>query len=541
MQNLAESRRQTAEKEIGFTLVKRNVSLVSTVFFCVTILFVPVIQHTSEIWERKLPQVYDAFRLLPVPSEEEIEKYEDELEEESVVCNWLLPRVQSILTRYFHLGNEQAYVGRDGWLFYRSDLDSLIGYGFLDKGHQQAKKLNGKPWDSSLQLDPIKAIVDFDRQLKTHNIKLIVMPTPLKPTIHPEKFSARYVNPNAPIRNPSDLAFIEALVSEGILVFDPSKILFNAARQSDQYLKTDTHWTPKAMEYVATHLAKLIVERIELSTSTSRSYTQTAVAIANLGDIAEMLKLPGDQTMFPPERVTTHIVQTLYGERWKPKRDAEILFLGDSFSNIYSLEGMGWGESGGFVEQLSFALEQPIDKIVINAGGAYATRQALAQELKRGDNRLAGKRVVVYQFAARELFSGDWKLLDLLIPSFPELAGQRVQGQHVTITAIIRNKTEPPAPGSVPYPECLIALHLQNIQTHNGVSLPEEVVVFVWGMRKNRWTAAATFKVGQEIKLRLHPWTEVEAEYGSYNRRELESEEAWLLDVYWGEVANQSD
>ena len=541
MQNLAESRRQTAEKEIGFTFIKYSISVISTILFCMTILFVPVIQHTSKIRERKLPQVYDAFRLLPVPSEEEIEKYEDKLEEESVVCNWLLPRVQSILTRYFHLGNEQAYVGRDGWLFYRSDLDSLIGYGFLDKGHQQAKKLNGKPWDSPLQPDPIKAIVDFDRQLKTHNIKLIVMPTPLKPTIHPEKFSARYVNPNAPIRNPSDLAFIEALVSEGILVFDPSKILFNAARQSDQYLKTDTHWTPKAMECVATHLAKLIVERIELSTSTSRSYTRTAVAITNLGDIAEMLKLPGDQTMFPPERVTTHVVQTPSGEPWKPKRDAEILFLGDSFSNIYSLEGMGWGESGGFVEQLSFALEQPIDKIVINAGGAYATRQALAQELKRGDNRLAGKRVVVYQFAARELFSDDWKLLDLLIPSFPELAGQRVQGQHVTITAIIRNKTEPPAPGSVPYPECLIALHLQNIQTHNGVSLPEEVVVFVWGMRKSRWTAAATFKVGQEIKLRLRPWTEVEAEYGSYNRQELESEEAWLLDVYWGEVANQSN
>ena len=70
MQNLAESRRQTAEKEIGFTLVKRNVSLVSTVFFCVTILFVPVIQHISEIRERKLPQVYDVFRLLPLPSEE---------------------------------------------------------------------------------------------------------------------------------------------------------------------------------------------------------------------------------------------------------------------------------------------------------------------------------------------------------------------------------------------------------------------------------------------------------------------------------------
>ena len=62
-------------------------------------------------------------------------------------------------------------------------------------------------------------------------------------------------------------------------------------------------------------------------------------------------------------------------------------------------------------------------------------------------------------------------------------------------------------------------------------------MVFTWGMKDNRWTTAANLKVGQSVHLRLQSWSEVEAEYGSYNRRELDSEEAWLLDTYWGEIA----
>jgi alginate O-acetyltransferase complex protein AlgJ len=80
------------------------------------------------------------------------------------------------------------------------------------------------------------------------------------------------------------------------------------------------------------------------------------------------------------------------------------LVLGDSFSNIYSLPTMGWGEAAGFVEHLSLALGRPVDRLVQNDNGASATRLALA----RDPDRLASARVVVWQFAARELASGDW-------------------------------------------------------------------------------------------------------------------------------------
>ena len=515
MRNLAEHRREMALKELGTTLVKRNVSLVSLVIFSATLLSVPICQLVSDLQRGESPHVFRAVSLLPVPNLTAIKQYEDTLEEESVLTDRLLPGVQTVLTRVFRTGNEQAYLGRDGWLFYRADVDSLIG-----AGPQKTASA------------ALTTLIDFNRQLEARGITLIVVPTPVKPTIHPEKFSGRYQNAEAPIHNPDYAAFIDGLRSEGVLVYDPSQLLFEAARQETQYLKTDTHWKPKAMEQVAQYLSAFVTEQIELSTDQSTTYVKTAEDTVNIGDIAKMLKLAEDQTLFPSERVTRHVVQTPSGNLWQPDQESEILFLGDSFSNIYSLAGMGWGDSAGFVEHLSAELARPIDKIVINAGGADATRRALVQEIDRGHDRLAGKRVLIYQFATREVFSGDWKLLS--IPSDKALQRSAMSiAEDITVTATIKAKTEPPMPRTVPYAECIIALHLENVDTSD---LPEAFVVFLWGMRENQWTDAATFKVGQKVKLRLRPWNSMEAAYGSYNRKELENEAAWLLDIYWGEL-----
>ena len=101
---------------------------------------------------------------------------------------------------------------------------------------------------------------------------------------------------------------------------------------------------------------------------------------------------------------------------WEPRADADLLLLGDSFTNVYSQPDLGWGEGAGLAEQLSYELQRPVDRIAINAGGAWSARERLAAELRRGNDRLAGKRVVVYEFAARELTSGDWRRIDLADP-----------------------------------------------------------------------------------------------------------------------------
>ena len=58
--------------------------------------------------------------------------FENALEDESVLGRTLRPPAQWMLSGYLGAGNERAYVGRDGWLFYRPDLEYLTGTGFLD-------------------------------------------------------------------------------------------------------------------------------------------------------------------------------------------------------------------------------------------------------------------------------------------------------------------------------------------------------------------------------------------------------------------------
>src|SRR4051812_21041629 len=83
--------------------------------------------------------------------------------------------------------------------------------------------------------------------------------------------------------------------------------------------------------------------------------------MSRVGDIVDMLKLPDDQTVFQPQSVTVHQVQDAEGNPWQSDTAADVLLLGDSFSNIFSLEGMGWGEAAGLGPQLSLALGRPLD------------------------------------------------------------------------------------------------------------------------------------------------------------------------------------
>ena len=523
MRNLAEHRRETAIKELGSTNVKRDVCIFGLIVFGVVLLSVASYQIVSDISRGPFPQVVRTVGLIYDLKRESFQEFEDTLENESVLTNWLLPNVQTVLTSVLRSGNEQAYVGRDGWLFYRADIDSLIA---------NISPNSNLPHKTTSSGEAVEAIVDLKRQLAERNIKLIVVPTPVKPSIHSDKFSKRFQNLSSPIYNPAYSEIVANLSSHDILVYDSTSYLFDASQQNAQYLKTDTHWKPETMESVAKQLGAFISENVEFVNNPNAIYTKTATEVINIGDITKMLNLRKNQALFPMEHVTTHEIQTQSGETWKPDRNAEILFLGDSFSNIYSLAEMGWGKSAGFVEHLSVELSRPIDKIVVNDGGSLTTRQTLVKE----PERLMGKRVVIYQFAARELFSGDWKLLQIPeIHSKPE--DKQVEttqvNNEIIVNATIKDKTYPPSPGSVPYSECLIALHVEPSDTSE---LPNELIVFMWGMRKNRWTEATHLKIGQRVELRLRSWASVQAEYESYNRIELENEETWLLDVYWGEL-----
>jgi alginate O-acetyltransferase complex protein AlgJ len=443
------SREEEAKLALEHTVIKPSVARLMTALFLFTILSVPLIQHVAEIRSnlaarreeaaagqvpqgRVLPQSFDIVDVLPsreaigqvrsapeawqlLPDPQSIKDYEATLEDTSVVAQWILPRTQHLLTRHLGVGNEKAYLGRGNWLFYAPDVDYLTSRGFLDPSLLQVRLRSGGAETAQVQPDPLRAIVDFKQQLAARGIQLILMPTPVKTMMHAEKMSAGYEFDHELLQNPSYDDFRRQLEANNVLLFDVSQSLHAAKRRTrqPQYLETDTHWTPDAMELAARELAAFIKATMELPPHEVEGYTRVTQQVSNMGDIADMLKLSPNQTLYQKQRVSIRQVQTPDGEPWYSTRAADILLLGDSFSNIYSLGGMNWGESAGFGEQISYYLQRPLDMITNNAGGSHVTRQLLANDLARGRDRLRGKRVVIWQFSMRDLLVGDWQLINL--------------------------------------------------------------------------------------------------------------------------------
>jgi alginate O-acetyltransferase complex protein AlgJ len=135
--------------------------------------------------------------------------------------------------------------------------------------------------------------------------------------------------------------------------------------------------------------------------------------VEGIGDVARLLGLPERAARRWRESVETRRVLAADGAPWRPTHGAPVLLLGDSFTAVFSQGDLGWGGGAGLAERLSFHLGLPVDRIVRNAGGASATREALAAELASDPTRLDGVRVVVWQLAARELTQGAWRPVEL--------------------------------------------------------------------------------------------------------------------------------
>jgi alginate O-acetyltransferase complex protein AlgJ len=185
---------------------------------------------------------------------------------------------------------------------------------------------------------------------------------------------------------------------------------------------------------------------------------------------------------------------------------------------------------------LSLALGQPLDRLVINAGGAHSARQELARELASGRDRLAGKRVVIYQFAARELAFGDWKLFDLPgITPLPRETPAPAPGAEWLVQARVSAIARLPQPGSVPYKDCLLAIHLTQVRAAPPGLIKEELLVYAMGMRDKKRLPVSSVQVGAQVRCRLRDWAKVEREYGSYNRAELDALELLSLPTFWAD------
>ncbi|MEP6822593.1 MAG: hypothetical protein ABI946_09620 [Chthoniobacterales bacterium] len=542
------SREEEAEMALTRTAFTPGTAMLLIILFLITIASVPLIQvaanihaghrlPTAEIFGtlpaarqfRGLRSLHDVWDLLP--RAEELKSAEKAMENDSVVSQWLLPPVQSLLVGQLRAGNEQVYLGRDGWLFYRPDVDYLTEPGFLEP-----KRLKQRRHAARVQPDPVVAIVQFRDQLAARGIDLVLVPIPSKAALEGDKLSAR-VSPATVLENRSLGQFRKKMAAAGVRVFDATADL--AQRKTEKpaaplFLRTDTHWRPETMQFVAQRLAAFLA----LPAITAGATKASPKEVTARGDVARMLKLPETQQVFTPETVT--IEQITSGDGfWRPSRDADVLLLGDSFTNTFSLEALGWGEAAGFAEHLSVALGgRPLDCILRNSDGAFATREMLANQLARGRDRLAGKKLVIWEFAAREFAFGDWKMLDFKVGQpAPARFYSPPAGKDIAATGIIEAVSSVPRPGTVPYADHIMSVQLSEMRIAGSSERADlQAIVYLWSMHDNVWTRAARLRVGDKVTLRLRSWADVAGQYEQTNRSDLDDPELQLEEPVWGEL-----
>lgn len=474
------------------------------------------------------------------PDGHRIRNLEAKLVESSWASSELRPRVQGFLTAYLRAGNSQVVVDSDGDLFFRKDCEYVVGAGFLD-----AERIRRRSSVGGLQSDPVRAIVDFRDQLAVFGVDLIVVPVPVKPVLSGAALlgSAGQRSDEGTRQNASFEIFKARMLEAGVFLYDPTPILAARARSrgEKQFLFTDTHWTPEAMEAVAKGVANAVGDRIgdDVPTDAGTAPQQLApVEVRALGDTFALLGLGKAQKLWVPETVLIHPVG-VQGAFWRGNVQSDVLLLGDSFSNIYSVPGMGWGESAGFAEHLSMALGRSVDAITRNSDGAFATRQLLQREMLSGRNRLAGKRIVVWEFAVRELMFGNWKLLPLTVgKAAPASFYCPPKNSKARIIGMVREISSVPRPGSVPYQEHIASVHLGSVELIEAGGKRELVgdcLVYAWSMRAQQHTEVARLRVGEMASFDVMDWAEVGGELEKYQRSECTDPRLLVELPVWGE------
>jgi len=306
----------------------------------------------------------------------------------------------------------KALRGRDGFLFFRDELEFVLS-GDL---RQQPPGKN-----------PYAAIVEFRDFLARLGVDFLLVPVPNKIEVYPEKFvapeavakirSARGISA-APasgplVVNPYGRKFLQELCQSGVETVDLLPV-FLAAKADDAratellYLAQDTHWTDRGLQLAAQQLAARIQRYpwYRAATSPPLAYSTKQVEFKHHGDLVSRLA-EEQRGGYPVQTLTGTQVVNPDGTLYDDDLASPLVVLGDSFTGVYQRTMC---RNGGVSAHLAKELGRPVD-LVMSYGGGPNVRKIL---LRRGVDDLRNRRLVIWIFAARDLYDHweDWLLLD---------------------------------------------------------------------------------------------------------------------------------
>ena len=350
--------------------------------------------------------------------------YEKDMENTSVFALSARPVMHFLYYSLYRDLGEKAYAGKNGWFFYKPDVQ------FLSKPYISDPRNFADPSTNVVDPnllktndDPIGKILNFQKQLKARGIDLLVVIAPGKPSIYPDMLGQSSISPSRAGDVSPSKRFIAELCEKGVDVVDLFAP-FAEERENDQaagdslYLQKDTHWKTRAVRLASSLVARR-VKQYSWYVPGVHEYALDSVIVNREGDVGVMSTLPsfkiGELSLsFPLEPTKCYKVFSVERdnsgretERIPYKDDfssARILLLGDSFSRIYQTDEP---RSAGWIAHLAYELKQPLASIVNDGGASTLVRQSLAKR----SSLLKGKRLVIWEFVERDIRFGaeGWK------------------------------------------------------------------------------------------------------------------------------------
>ncbi len=351
--------------------------------------------------------------------------FEKEIENTSIFTTSTRPVMFFLRYALYRDLGEKGVLGKNGWFFYKQDVDYLIRPYVLDK-----RALKVDPNDQVVSDNPIQAAVTFKKQLAAFGVDLLVVIIPGKPSIYPDMLAGS-ANPDLVTRAGNSFKAINDLRAAGVDAVDLFTP-FLAERKIDSiagdsmYLSKDTHWRARGVR-TAAHVVAERIKQYPWYRAGTTEYAIDSTSIDRIGDVGVMttltnLKIHELGMNFPTEK--TKCYQVYQVERDEKGNEAGrhlykddpknslIVLLGDSFSRIYQSDEP---RSAGWISHIANELKQPIASIVSDGGASTLVRESLA----RKPGLLKGKKLVVWEIVERDFRYGNegWQDVPLTLAS----------------------------------------------------------------------------------------------------------------------------
>ena len=229
-------------------------------------------------------------------------------------------------------------------------------------------------------------------------IELILAPVPCKALVYADKLGG----PAEGRMDTIHQEFYQQLAAKGVKVLD---LAYAFAKEKAKgpllYCKTDTHWSPYACELTA----KLIKQRLDSPAwlkAKPDAFTTAPETRTIIGDLTD-----GKGSEELPVRVVTGADGAALEDKTSP-----VILLGDSHTLVFHAGQELHGTGAGLADQLAVELGIAVDVIGVRGSGATPARVNLLRRAKAEPAYLAGKKVVIWCFAAREFTeSTGWSLI----------------------------------------------------------------------------------------------------------------------------------